>query len=140
MKPGTLSSIPVHQPSPVVCITAKNNWNKKTAPPGSSNTAALSTNNSIKYINPKHEIRNTKQIQNSNFQNSKQKQHYTLLLIFCFGHLNFGHLNLFRNKGAGGKSAKKTGHQDIPGCQNLERKTDSSFLISGHYKWVSKWM
>jgi hypothetical protein len=29
--------------------------------------------------NPKHEIRNPKQMQNSNVQNSKQKQHGTVL-------------------------------------------------------------
>ena len=48
------------------------------------------------FLNPKHEIRNTKQIQNSNFQNPKQKQHYMMYLsFFCFDHFNFGHLNLF---------------------------------------------
>jgi len=57
-------------------------------------------------INPKHEARNSKQIQNSKVQNSKQKQaptynHFVFLACFagtcfCFGHLFFGHLDLFR--------------------------------------------
>jgi hypothetical protein len=39
----------------------------------------------------KSEIRNPKQIQNSNVQNSKQEQHGTIRLSsFCFGHSNFG--------------------------------------------------
>jgi len=47
--------------------------------------------------NPNIKIRNTKQYQNSNVQNSKQKHRYTMLLSsFCFDHLNLCHLNLFR--------------------------------------------
>jgi len=37
-----------------------------------------------------------KQIQNSNVQNSKQKLQTVYCCRFCFGHLDFGHLNLFR--------------------------------------------
>jgi hypothetical protein len=45
-------------------------------------------------LNSKHEARNPKQIQNSNVQNSKQKQHVTMLSgSFRFGHLKFGHSN-----------------------------------------------
>jgi len=47
-------------------------------------------------INPKHEARNSKQIQNSKAQNSKQKQFAARGGCFRFGHLNFGHLDLFR--------------------------------------------
>jgi len=47
-------------------------------------------------VNPKHEARNTKQYQNSNFQNPKQKKAAAGGGGFCFSHLNFGHLNLFR--------------------------------------------
>jgi len=49
-------------------------------------------------INPKHEARNPKQIQNSKAQNSKQKQVHSgaLVFVFCFGHLFFGHWDLFR--------------------------------------------
>ena len=48
-------------------------------------------------LSTKSEFRNPKQIQNPNIQNSKQKHHYTVLSSsFCFGHLHFGHSNLFR--------------------------------------------
>jgi len=51
-------------------------------------------------INSKHEYRNSKQIQNSKTQNSKQKQFSpekrALVFVFCFGHLFFGHWDLFR--------------------------------------------
>jgi hypothetical protein len=47
-------------------------------------------------INPKHEARNPKQIQNSKAQNSKQKQFAARGSCFRFGHLNFSHWDLFR--------------------------------------------
>jgi hypothetical protein len=50
----------------------------------------------IRLINPKFEYRNPKQYQNSNVQNSKQKPQTVCCCRFCFGHLDFGHLNLFR--------------------------------------------
>jgi hypothetical protein len=40
-------------------------------------------------------IRNSKQIQNSNIQNSKQKLKTICCCCFCFGHLDFGNLDLF---------------------------------------------
>jgi len=42
------------------------------------------------------EARNSKQIQNSKAQNSKQKQFAAGGGCFRFGHLVFGHLDLFR--------------------------------------------
>jgi len=52
--------------------------------------------NDGKRINPKHEARNSKQIQNSKIQNSKQRQFAVGGVFFRFGNLYFGHLNLFR--------------------------------------------
>jgi len=57
--------------------------------------------------NPKHETRNSKQIQNSNFQMFKtgtcgSNRRLSINSLkdvpkgLCFGHLYFGHLNLFR--------------------------------------------
>jgi hypothetical protein len=54
------------------------------------------TEDTEKVENPKSEIRNPKQIQNIKAQNSKQKQATALGGSFCFGHLDFGHLILFR--------------------------------------------
>jgi len=50
----------------------------------------------IRLINPKFEYRNPKQIQNSNVQNSKQEPRIVCRWSFCFGHLDFDDLNLFR--------------------------------------------
>jgi hypothetical protein len=50
----------------------------------------------LRLINPKFEYRNPKQIQNSNVQNSKQKLQTIYCCRFCFYHLDFGNLNLFR--------------------------------------------
>jgi len=52
----------------------------------------------IKKINPKHEARNSKQIQNSKVQNSKRKQYASGAQdgVSCFEHLDFGHFVLFR--------------------------------------------
>ena len=44
----------------------------------------------------RHEYRNSKQIQNSKVQNSKQAAPIGYRCSFCFGHLDFDHLNLFR--------------------------------------------
>jgi hypothetical protein len=44
----------------------------------------------------KHEYRNPKQYQNSDVQNSKQKLKTICCCCFCFGHLDFDNLNLFR--------------------------------------------
>jgi hypothetical protein len=55
------------------------------------------------FKNSKHEFRNPKQIRNSNVQNSKRSKPIRCEVVrvigndlYCFGHLYFGHSNLFR--------------------------------------------
>jgi len=56
----------------------------------------------LSYLNPKSEAPNPKQIQISNVQNPKpisnnlQSLSASINLFICLGHLNFGHLILFR--------------------------------------------
>jgi hypothetical protein len=70
----------------LLCIDAPRDEKKKV--PGKNVTK-------IRITNPKYEYRNPKQIQNINVQNSKQKLQTVCCCGFCFGHLNFGNLNLF---------------------------------------------
>jgi hypothetical protein len=74
-------------------MTPKKKGSKNDANPMAwGNAVDLNFSRSIYSINPKHEIRNPKQIQNANVQNSKQKQHDTMLSSF----FRFDHLNMFR--------------------------------------------
>jgi hypothetical protein len=64
-----------------------------------SKAVDISLSRSIYSINPKHEIRNRGVSNKSKIQMFKiqNKKRYTMLLnSFCFDHLRFGHLNLFR--------------------------------------------
>jgi len=74
------------------CRKIKNNKNKTKLRPHNT-TARLKIANPVFQLksearnNEKHEIRSTKQYQNSNAQ---------IFKTYCFGDLNFGHLDLFR--------------------------------------------